>query len=87
MTGGLGGFIRRHQAEVALDQREFGILLHRADHRHVSVMLDHCAQLGLMTAAAESVEDHPGNADAGVEGLVAEDQRCDAARHSACVEH
>jgi hypothetical protein len=84
---GLGGFVGRHQAQVALDQGQVGILLHRADHRHVGVVLDHGAQLGLVAAAAEAVEDHAGDADIAVEGLVAEDQRRDAARHAARVEH
>jgi hypothetical protein len=61
---GLGGFVGRHQAQVALDQGQFGILLHRADHRHVGVVLDHGAQLGFVAAAAEAVEDHAGDADA-----------------------
>ena len=63
------------------------VVLHRAEHRHVRVVLDHRAQLGLVARAAELVEDHAGDADVRVEGLVAEDQRRDAARHAARVDH
>jgi hypothetical protein len=84
---GFGGFVYRHQAQVALDQRQFGVFLHRAEHRDIGVMLDHGAQLGFVAAPAEAVEDHAGDADVAVEGLVAEDQRGDAARHAARIEH
>ena len=61
--------------------------MQRAEHRHVGVVLDHRAQLGLVARAAEAVQDHAADANAAVEGLVAEDQRRDAARHAARVDH
>jgi hypothetical protein len=82
-----GGLVGRHQAEVALDDGQLRVVQHGAEHRHVGVVLDHRAQLGLVARAAEAVEDDAGDADVAVEGLVAEDQRGDAARHAARVEH
>ncbi len=81
------GLVGRHQAEMALDDAHARVVGHRADHGHVGVVLDHGAQLGLVAAAAQAVEDDAGDADVPVEGLVAEDQRRDAARHAARVEH
>ncbi len=72
---------------MTFGQRQLGVAGQRAEHRHVGVVLDHRAQLGLVAAAAELVEHDAGDADLAVEGLVAEDQRCDAARHALRVEH
>ena len=79
-------FRRRHQAEVALGDRQALVVLDRAQHRHVGVMLDHCPQLGLVARAAQAVEDHAGDADVALEGLVAEDQRRHPPRHAARVD-
>ncbi len=76
-----------HQAQVAFDEFQPGVVLHRAEHRHVGVVLDHRAQLGLVARAAEAVEDHAADADVAVEGLVAQDQRRDAACHASRIEH
>jgi hypothetical protein len=72
---------------VALHDGQFRIVAHGAQHLDVGVVLDHRAQLAFMAAAAQLVEDHAGNADVGVEGLVAQDQRGDAARHATRIEH
>ena len=80
-------FVGRHQAEVALDDAELRIVEHGAEHRHVGVVLDDGAQLGFVARAAEAVEDDAGDADVAIEGLVAEDQRGDAARHAARIQH
>ncbi len=85
--GCVAEFVIGHQTEVPLGQREARILGHGAQHRHVGVVLDDGAQLALVARPADVVEDHAADADARVEGLVAEDQRRDAARHAACVEH
>ena len=77
----------RHQPQMALDQRQHRVVRHRAQHGHIGVVLDHRAQLGFVARAAELVQDHAGNPDARVEGLVPQDQRCDAACHAARVEH
>ena len=52
-----------HYLIRALDQGELRILVHRADHGYVGVVLDHRAQLGLVARAAEPVEDHARDAD------------------------
>jgi hypothetical protein len=74
------------QSEVALVQAEGGFVRQCAEHRHIGVVLDHGAQLGLVPAATHLVEYHPGDADALVEGLEAEDQRRDAACHATRVD-
>ena len=79
--------LRRHEAEVALDDGEARILVHRAQHRHVGVVLDHRAQLGFVARAAQPGQDHAGDADRAVERLIAEDQRRNAAGHAARIEH
>jgi hypothetical protein len=79
--------IGRHQSEVAFGNLHAGVVLHRADHLDLGVVLDHRAQLRFVAAAAEVVEDDPGDADIRVERLVAEDQRRHPARHAARVDH
>ena len=79
--------VARHQAEMALNDGEAFIVLDRADHRHVGVMLDDLAQLGFVARAAKIVENDAGDVDVAIERLVTEDQRRDAARHAARVDH
>ena len=79
-------FHARHQAQVSLVDCEPCVVLHRPDHRHVRVVLDHRTQLGFVARAAEVIENHPGNVEVAVERLVAEQQRCDAARHAARID-
>ncbi len=81
------GLIAGHQAEMPFDDAEPLVVMDRADYRHVGVMLDDRAQLGFVPRSAEVVEDHPGNVDVAVECLIAEDQRRDAARHAARIDH
>jgi hypothetical protein len=50
-------------------------------------VLDHPSQLAFVAGASDAVEDNAGDANPGIEGLVTEDQRSDAARHAARVEH
>ncbi len=78
--------VARHQAELALDDLQPRIAGDGAEHADVGVVLDHGAQLLLVPAAAEVVEDDAGDADVAIERLVAEDQRRDAARHAAGVD-
>ena len=79
--------VGRHQAEMALGDLHAGVVLHRADHLDVGVMLDHRAQLGFMAAAAEVVEDDAGDANVAVECLITKNQRGHPARHAARVDH
>ncbi len=72
---------------MAFENLHVGFTRHGTEHRHVGVMLYDGTQLGFMAAAAELVEDHAADADLGVETLIAQYQRCDAARHAACVQH
>jgi hypothetical protein len=53
-------------------------VLDGADDGYIGVMVDDFAQLGLMPAATEIVEDDARNADVLVESLVTQDQRCNA---------
>ena len=80
-------FVARHQAEVALDDRQPRIFADRAQHRHVGVALERLAQPALVARAADAIEDHAGDAQSRLERLVAEHQRRDAARGAARVEH
>ena len=84
---GVGELGVGHQAEVALRHREVHIVLQGPQHRHVGVVLDHGAQLGFVARAAELVQDHAGDAHVALERLVAQDQRRDAARHAARIDH
>ena len=59
----------------------------RPDHRHVRVVLDHRAQFRLVTRAAELVQDHAGDVRPRLEGLEPEDDRRNASRHAARVDH
>jgi len=70
---------------VALDDGQAFVLVHGAQDRHVGVVLDHAAQPRFVTRAAEPVEDDAGDADVTIEGLIAEDERGDAAGHAAGV--
>ena len=72
---------------MAFDDRQMRVVMNGAQHRHVGVVLDDHPQLCLVPAAAEIVEDHAGDPDVAVERLVAENQRRDAARHAARVDH
>ena len=76
------GLIAGHQTQMAFADLQCGIAVHSADHRHVGVVFDDRAQLGFVTTAAELVEDHAGDVHLRGEGLIAEDQRCDAACHT-----
>ena len=78
--------VRRHEAQVALDDREPRIVVDGADDRDVGVVLDHHPELRLVAAAPEVVEDDADDRQVAVERLVAEDERRDAARHAARVE-
>ena len=81
------GLVARDKAQVALDDRQALIVLHGAEHRNAGVMADHGAQLRLVTRTAELIQYHAGDPDVPVEGLIAENQRRDAARHAARVDH
>ena len=81
------GFVARDEAQVAFDDRHALVLVHGAQHRHVGVMLDHGAQLGFVARAAQPVQYHARDANFAVEGLVAQDQRRDAAGHAARIDH
>ena len=72
---------------MALHDRQFRVTFNRAQDRHIGVVLDDGAQLGLMTRSTQLIQDDPGDAQLGIKGLIAEDQRCDAARHPLRVEH
>jgi hypothetical protein len=58
---GFCSFIGRHQPQMAFDQGELGIFLHRTDYRYVRVVFNDRAQLAFMATATEAVEDYPGN--------------------------
>jgi hypothetical protein len=60
---GIGHLGAGHQAQVALGHRQPRVFGHRAEHRHVGVVLDHRAQLGFVARAADAVEDHAADAD------------------------
>ncbi len=79
-------FVARHEAELTLDDSEPWIVVDGAQDRDVGVVLDHGAQLRLVPAAAQLIEDHAGDPDVAVERLVAEDERRDAARHPAGID-
>ena len=81
--GGMTGFVARYEAQVTFNNAETVIVLQRADDRYLRVMLDHGAQFGFMPGSAQLVENNPGDPDLGIEGLIAQDQGGDAARHSA----
>ena len=81
------GLVARDKAQVALDDRHALIVLHGAEHRNASVVPDHRAQLCLVARATELIQDHAGDANRRVERLIAENQRRDAARHAARVDH
>ena len=72
---------------MAFDQGQTRVVLHGAEYRHIGVVLDDGAQFGFVATAAEAIEDDAGDADVAVEGLVAENQRRDAAGHAAGVEY
>ena len=80
-------FIAGHQSEMALNNTETLVVMNRPDHRHISVMLDDGAQLGLMSTAAKIIQDHSGNVDVTIKCLITKDQWRDAARHPACIDH
>ena len=42
------GLVAGHQAEMAFDDAEPLVVMDRADHRHIGVMLDDGAQLGFV---------------------------------------
>ena len=81
------GLVAGHQSQMPLDDAEPLIVMDRTDHRHIGIMLDDRAQLGFVPAAAKVVEDHAGDVDVAVERLIAKDQRRDAARHAARIDH
>ena len=58
-----------------------------ADDRYIGVVFNDGTQLGLVTAAAELIQDDAGNSDFTVKGLVAQDQRGDAACHAARIQY
>ncbi len=71
---------------MTFDNGESVIAMHRSQHRYVGVVLDDGAQLRLVPGTAQLIEDDAGDADLGVEGLVAQDQRGDATGHAARVD-
>ncbi len=63
------------------------IMMYRSQDRNVSVVLYHCAQLGLMSAAAKLIEHDAGDANTRFERLIAQDQRRDTAGHASSIDH
>ena len=81
------GFIAGHQPQVALHNGEPFIVMNRPHHRHIGIVLNHRAQLGLMATAAQVVQEHAGDVDVAIECLITQDQRCNPARHAARIDH
>jgi len=72
---------------MALDDGHARVVLHGAEHRNVGVVTNHRAQLRLVARPAQLVEDYPGDANARIECLVAENERRNTARHATRVDH
>ena len=72
---------------MALVDHQIVAALDGANHLHVRVVFDHRPQFGFVAAAAHLVEDHADDANGWIEGLVTEDQGCDAAGHALTVQH
>ena len=76
-----------YQAQVALFNIKFRVMMYGADHMHVSVMFDNLAQFVFMTVAAEIIQDDALDIDVLVKSLVAKNQWCDAACHAAGIQY
>ena len=81
------GLVTGDEAQVTLVYFQCLVAMHATDDRHIRVMLNHGAQLGLVPTAAQLIQDDAGDPDLGVKCLVAQYQWCNAAGHATGIEY
>ena len=83
---GMAPFVGRDKAEMTFGDAQLGIAPDGPEDRDVGEALDGGPQLGFVAVIGDVVEDDATDRQIGVEGLVADQQRRDAARHPGAVD-